>query len=138
MLGVLRNIDVGSPSTFNADPRTLQPVDASTGQRGHGVVGGNVALKSDQPTDFDANYRAAFGRRFVVDGYETVDLRAGIDFQRFTIKAYLNNLFDSRGLISATYSTQAASPAIGGTGENLGLAAPVRPRTIGLTAGLSF
>ena len=88
-----------------------------------------MALKSDQPTDFDANYRAAFGRRIVVDGYETVDLRAGIDFQRFTIKAYLNNLFDSRGLISATYSTQAASPAIGGTGENLVLAAPVRPRT---------
>ena len=101
-------------------------------------VGGNVALKSDQPTGFDASYRAAFGRRLVIDGYETVDLRAGVDFDRFTIKAYLNNLSDSRGLVSAAYSVQAASPAIGGTGGNLVSAAPVRPRTIGVTAGVSF
>ena len=33
VLGVLQNIDVGSPSTFDADPRTLQPVNVLTGQR---------------------------------------------------------------------------------------------------------
>ena len=101
-------------------------------------VGGNVALKSDQPAGFDANYRTAFGRRLTIDSYETVDLRAGIDFDRFTIKAYLNNLFDTRGLVSAAYSTQVAGPAIGGLGENLVAASPVRPRTIGVTAGVSF
>ncbi len=101
-------------------------------------VGGNVSLKSDQPTAFDANYRAAFGRRLEIDGYATVDLRAGIDFDRFTVKAYLNNLFDSRGLLSASYSTLTFDPAIGGTGEAYVSASPVRPRTIGVTAGLSF
>lgn len=119
-------------ATFSSD------YEFAVGGGATAFIGGNVALKSDQPTGFDANYRAAFGRRLVIDGYETVDLRAGIDFNRFTIKAYLNNLFDSRGLVSATYSTQAASPAIGGTGENLVFAAPIRPRAVGVTAGVSF
>ena len=101
-------------------------------------LGGNVSLKSDQPTGFDATYRGTFGRRLVIDGYETVDLRAGIDFDRFTIKAYLNNFFNDRGLLSAAYDNLPFAPAIGGTGEAFVNASPARPRTIGVTAGVSF
>lgn len=101
-------------------------------------IGGTVALKSDQPTGFDATYRRTFGRRLVIDGYETVDLRAGVDFDRLTFKAYLNNVFDTRGLVSATYSALPFTPAIGGSGQAFASASPIRPRTIGVTAGVSF
>lgn len=93
-------------------------------------VGGNVRLVSDQEADFDEAYRTQFGRRLQIDGYATVDLRAGARFGAFNLTAFAKNLGNSRGLTSA-----------GGFGSRPGTlvsAAPIRPRTLGVTLGAAF
>ena len=93
-------------------------------------VGGNLSLISDQAAVFDTSYEAAFGRRLVIDGYETIDLRAGIDFGRYRATAYVKNLTDNLGL---NY--------VGSFGARPGTAvsaAPIRPRTFGITVGADF
>lgn len=93
-------------------------------------VGGNVRLISEQFDDFDNNYQTTFGRRLSIDGYATVDLRAGVEFGRFNVAVYAKNLTDQLGLAS-----------VGSFGARPGtavLAAPIRPRTFGFTVGASF
>ena len=110
----------------------------AVGPNATAFVGGTVAFKSDQPTAFSTDYRTAFGRRLTIDSYQTVDLRAGVDLDRLTFKAYLNNVFDTRGLVSAAYSPQTFPTAIGGSGQAYASASPIRPRTVGVTAGVKF
>lgn len=93
-------------------------------------VGGNVRLVSDQEADFDDAYRTEYGRRLQIDGYATVDLRAGARFGAFNVTAFAKNLANSRGLTSA-----------GGFGTRPGTAisaSPIRPRTLGITLGADF
>jgi outer membrane receptor protein involved in Fe transport len=93
-------------------------------------VGGNVRLVSRQFDDFDNNYQTTFGRRLSIDGYATVDLRAGVQFDRFNVALYAKNVTDQLGLTS-----------LGSFGARPGtavLAAPIRPRTFGVTVGASF
>jgi len=93
-------------------------------------VGGNIRLISDQAGDFDAQYRVDFGRRLTIDGYATVDLRAGVETGPFSVQLYVRNLTNSRGLINAgQYLTRPGT---------LVQASPIRPRTIGATLGASF
>ena len=103
-------------------------------------VGGNVRLVSDQFAGFSPGYRAAFGRRLELDGYPVVDLRAGINFDRILISAFVKNLTDQYGLTTATYGTTPFSVpvAIGGQGIPLATASSIRPRTFGATVGFSF
>ena len=100
-------------------------------------IGGSVHLTDDQPAGFSAAYRTAFGRRLELDGYHTVDLRAGVDFGRFTASAYIKNLFDSYGLVNAGYPFSVPT-AIGGQNRQLVTATSIRPRTIGITLGAAF
>jgi outer membrane receptor protein involved in Fe transport len=100
-------------------------------------VGANLHLAGDQPAAFSADYRAAFGHVLELDGYATLDLRAGIDFDRFSISAYVRNLTDSGGLVSATYP-YTVTPGVGGTGAPFALVSAIRPRTIGVTLGARF
>ena len=100
-------------------------------------VGGNVRLVGDQPAAFNATYRAAFGRRLTLDGYATVDLRAGVEFGRFNVAAYLRNLTNARGLVNAGYPT-AIPPVVGGTNFPWATVTSIRPRTIGLTVGFNY
>lgn len=93
-------------------------------------VGGNIRLVSDQPADFDSGYIAAFGRRAMIDGYHTVDLRAGIEFDNFSVTAFARNVTDSSGLVN-----------VGLLGTRPGGAievAPIRPRTIGVSLGFEL
>ncbi|QNA87175.1 TonB-dependent receptor [Sphingomonas sp. So64.6b] len=93
-------------------------------------VGGNVRLVDDQAADFDVAYRAAFGRRLVLDGYGTVDLRAGVDLGAVTITAYAKNLANERAFTNLSGF---------GTRPGTALAAsPIRPRTIGVNLGFAF
>jgi iron complex outermembrane receptor protein len=93
-------------------------------------VGGNIRLISDQAGDFDAQYRLANGRRLTLDGYATVDLRAGFDSGPFNVQLYVRNLTNSRGLVNAgQYLTRPGT---------LVQASPIRPRTIGAIVGASF
>ncbi|WP_010410339.1 TonB-dependent receptor [Citromicrobium sp. JLT1363] len=93
-------------------------------------VGGDVRLTSDQAGGFDQTYRTLFGRRLEIDGYQKVDLRAGVAFDKFSVTAFANNVTNSRGLTS-----------FGGLGDRPGTlleASPIRPRTFGVTAAASF
>jgi len=93
-------------------------------------VGGNIRLISDQAGDFDAQYRVDMGRRLTLDGYATVDLRAGIETERFTVQVYARNLANSLGLVNAgQYLTRPGA---------LVNASPIRPRSLGVTVGASF
>lgn len=103
-------------------------------------VGGNIRLVGDQGAGFSAPYRETFGRRLTVDGYQTVDLRAGVNFGGFSIQAFARNLTDEFGVVNATYATPpfAVPAAIGGRDLALVTASTIRPRTIGVTAGFAF
>jgi outer membrane receptor protein involved in Fe transport len=93
-------------------------------------VGGDIRLVSGQSADFDSGYRAAFGHRLVLDGYETVGLRAGAHFDRFDLSVYAKNINNSHGLTNAgPYGTRPA-----GAIE----VAVIRPRTIGATFGFKL
>ncbi|MDQ8756604.1 TonB-dependent receptor [Sphingosinicella sp. LHD-64] len=101
-------------------------------------VGGNVRLVSDQTGGFDPDYRAVFGRRPELDGYTTVDLRAGVDFEHFSVTAYVRNLTNSRGLVSTSGYPRQIPPVVGGNDVPLAFASSIRPRTIGFTLGARF
>ena len=93
-------------------------------------VGGNIALVGDQAGNFDPNYQATFDRRLAIDGYATADLRAGLQFDRFSINAYVRNVTNSRGLTGL-------GDFLLRPGTTLS-AAPIRPRTFGVTVGAEF
>ena len=103
-------------------------------------VGADGHLQSDQAGGFSAGYRALYGRPLTLDGYATLDLRAGVEFGNITVSAYARNVTDNHGLISATYSAPPFSvpTTIGGNGLNLATASMIRPRTIGGTVGFKF
>ena len=93
-------------------------------------VGGDVQLTGDQSAAFDPAYRATFGRRLDLDGYEKVDVRAGVDFGAFSVTAFARNLTNSLGLSN-----------VGEFGTRPGTlvsASPIRPRTIGLSLAAGF
>ncbi len=93
-------------------------------------IGGDVQLVSDQSAAFDPAYRATFGRRLDLDGYEKVDLRAGVDFGAFSVTAYARNLTNTLGLSN-----------VGEFGTRPGTlvsASPIRPRTVGLSVAAGF
>jgi outer membrane receptor protein involved in Fe transport len=101
-------------------------------------VGANIRYVGEQTAGFSAAYRTAFGRRIEIDGYETVDLRAGIDFGRFSVSAYVRNLFDAYGVTSAGGYPFTVPAAIGGQGVPLLNVSTIRPRTFGINAGVRF
>jgi outer membrane receptor protein involved in Fe transport len=101
-------------------------------------LGGNVRLVGDQTAGFSAAYRAAFGDRIRIDGYETIDLRAGVNFGRFTAQVFARNLFDAYGVVSAGGFPFSVPAALGGNATPLINVSSIRPRTVGLQVGASF
>jgi outer membrane receptor protein involved in Fe transport len=67
-----------------------------------------------------------------VPGYAEVDLRAGVNIDRWTIEAFVQNLFDKGGITAANGFDGASFPN-GAAGIAI-----VRPRTIGLTATIKY
>jgi iron complex outermembrane recepter protein len=66
----------------------------------------------------------------VIDGYETIDLRAGLNFEKFNLTVYAKNVNNSDGLVHAgDYLTRPGDVVT---------ATAIRPRTIGATVGFSF
>jgi len=93
-------------------------------------VGASLRIVSDQPADFDLGYQTAFGHRLILDGYDTVDLRLGVDLKPVTVTLFAKNVANSRGLIYAgTYGLRPPGTVA---------VAPVHPRTIGATIGFAF
>lgn len=93
-------------------------------------VGASVRSLSKQPAGYDLAFRIANGRQRYLPAYEVVDLRAGVDFGRYSIELYAKNLTDSEG------KTSLEAPAnipFGAAGTGV-----IRPRTIGATLTAGF
>ena len=101
-------------------------------------VGASVRIMGDQTAAFNAAYRTAFNRRIEIDGYTTVDARAGVDFGAFSISVYARNLLNSYGIVAADGYPFAVPAAVGGNGIPLINAVTIRPRTLGATLGVRF
>jgi outer membrane receptor protein involved in Fe transport len=104
-------------------------------------VGGSLRYSGKQRAGFridestiavdpEGNFTAdALPQRRIPD-YATIDLRAGADFRRFTLEAYVRNLTNSRGITALNEETGLPSTA--------NTAAFIQPRTIGFTIGTEF
>ena len=99
-------------------------------------VGGSLRHVSEQSASFDEAFRAANGRQRLVDGYDVIDLRAGVDFGAVALDVYVRNLGNSRGRTSTTgIDVFGGFPLYPGGTIATGI---LRPRTFGvsITAGM--
>jgi outer membrane receptor protein involved in Fe transport len=93
-------------------------------------VGSSLRFLSKVPADYDPAFRAQFARQRYLPSYEVVDLRAGVEFARFSVEAYVKNLTNSEGKTSASTVGNVPNGAI--------VTGIIRPRSFGLTLGASF
>jgi outer membrane receptor protein involved in Fe transport len=95
-----------------------------------GFAGGTIGYVGQRVIGL--NERTANGGPVDIPHYVDVDLRAGATIHRWTIEAFVQNLFDKRGITSAfgfdgtTFPNGAAGIAV------------IRPRTIGLVATVKY
>lgn len=85
----------------------------------------------------DGDFIFVFTPQRKVPSYNTVNLRAGAEFGRFTLEAYARNIFNTRGLTSITEIEDAltgGNPLANGAIR----ASFIQPRTIGFTLGAEF
>lgn len=98
-------------------------------------VGGSLRHLSEQSGAFDATFRTANGRQRLLPSYNVLDLRAGLEFTKFSIEAYAKNVNNSNGKTSTS--------GVKANGFNIypnGAIATgvITPRTIGLTLTVEY
>ena len=95
-------------------------------------VGASVNYVGKRTTEFGE--RREDGSLVKIPGYTEVDLRAGVNIDRFRIEAFAHNLFDKAGITDA-FGFPDFIPPINPPSFPNGAAAVsvIRPRTIGLT-----
>jgi outer membrane receptor protein involved in Fe transport len=108
-------------------------------------VGGTLAYTGSQRDNFvvsdivgldpDGNPIFAFTPQRRVPDYATVDLRAGVEFDRFTLEAYVKNLTNTEGVSSIGVPNDSGFNLLP---DNAIRAALTRPRTIGLSLSAGF
>lgn len=111
------------------------------GNTATGFVGGTLAYTGTQRDNFAADTGVPgfppIPQRRIPD-YTTIDLRGGVEFDRFTVEAYVKNLTDEDGISSLT--TGITDQVVGNNilpGSSI-RAAFIRPRTIGLSLTAGF
>ena len=114
---------------FNSDYRWR--IGDTTGA----YVGGSLRHLSEQSGAFDATFRTANGRQRLLPSYNVLDLRAGLEFTKFSIEAYAKNVNNSNGKTSTS--------GVKANGFNIypnGAIATgiITPRTIGLTLTVEY
>lgn len=107
----------------------------SVGGENTAFIGGSLRSLSRQTGSYDFAFRATNGRQRSIRAFETVDLRAGIDFGAFSIEAYAKNLTDSGGKTSFDEPVVSAAT---GTPLPYSPAGIIRPRTLGLALTAGF
>jgi iron complex outermembrane receptor protein len=97
-------------------------------------VGASLRMLGKQSASFDNTYRTANGHQRKVPSYEVVDLRAGLNFGKVELEAYVKNVADADGKVSSSAITSSGQPVYPTGAMGTGM---IRPRTIGvsLTAG---
>ncbi|HEV7775833.1 MAG TPA: TonB-dependent receptor [Luteibacter sp.] len=101
--------------------------DFPLGNGWSGFVGASYRFIGARKTDF----AVVPGPRFDVPSYDGVDLRVGANYANWTLKAYVKNLTNDRGISSM--ATETTDPR--GTPFS---AVYVTPRTVGVSASVSF
>jgi len=91
-------------------------------------VGGNLGYTGKRPAGL--NNQDANGNRREVDAYTVLNLRAGLQMERWYVELYGKNLTDEMGI----NSIDSGDEAVTGRAE-LGI---IRPRTFGLMVGVQF
>ena len=92
-------------------------------------VGSSLRFVGEQAGPFSTEAVLA-GRTYKIPSYAVFDLRAGLDFGRFSVEAYAKNLSNADGKTNVTGEGNFPFGAVG-TGV-------IRPRSYGLTLGASF
>jgi iron complex outermembrane receptor protein len=110
--------------------------DWSLGGETTAYVGGSIRLVGNASANYSPTYLAIYGRQAELNGYNVVDLRAGVDFGRFSLEVYAKNLANSAGRIDA--SIPPGYPAAAEFPNGAAGAAVIRPRTVGVTLGAGF
>jgi outer membrane receptor protein involved in Fe transport len=109
-------------------------------------VGGTLSYVGKQRDNFNASdivgvdpdtgeFIFAFTPQLRVPAYTTIDLRAGVDFGRFTVDAYVKNVTNSEGVHSLTTLEDEGFNLLPNGAIR---AALTRPRTIGLSLSAGF
>lgn len=92
-----------------------------------GFAGASYRFIGSRVSDF----RAVPGPRKEIPSYNGVDLRAGVNYGNWTVKAYVKNLTDERGIT-------AIAPQTTDPNANPFSASYVQPRTVGISASVDF
>jgi len=96
----------------------------------NGFVGGSITYTGDRTPDF--NVRDAQGDLKNLPSYTSIDLRAGIESDRWLAQVYVRNLTNKRGIASVITLDPGNYP------NDAGAIGITRPRTIGVTLGARF
>jgi iron complex outermembrane receptor protein len=111
-------------------PRTAMYLNARYDFKGFSApvfITGSLAYIGDRVSSFPGNTGLASQR---LPAYRTIDVNGGVTVGGFEVGAYVRNLTDSRGQLSAdTASNSVGAPT---------LVTVIRPRTIGFTMSRSF
>jgi iron complex outermembrane receptor protein len=104
--------------------------DWKVGGNATAYVGGSLRFLGEQAGPFSADYRAANSRQSHIPSYAVADLRAGVEFGRYSIEVYAKNLTNIDGKTNVVGEGNSPFGSVG-TGV-------IRPRTIGVTLGAGF
>lgn len=91
--------------------------------------GGTVRLQSDMPSGFPGD---PLNPNIRIPAYETVDLRAGIKYDRYNVQLRVDNLFNTFGYTSLATNAIFAGQTVPTQGT------VIRPRSFTLSVGASF
>ena len=91
----------------------------------NGFVGASVTVTGRRKSDFNATIG-----QLTLPAYASVDLRAGIEYRKYRLEAYVKNLNDARGIL--------AIGGFGSTPNGAVQAGLTTPRTVGLTLTAGF
>lgn len=105
------------------------------GGKATAFTGASLRFLSNQSGSFDPNYTAAYGHGVRVPAYEVIDLRAGVEFGKFTVEAYAKNLTNTMGITSN--SPLKANGSFNYPNGALGTGV-IRPRIVGLALTAAY
>ena len=94
-------------------------------------VGASYRFVGDRPNSFATGSTGAIAVEPRLPSYETIDLRAGVTYQRYTLNLFAKNVVDSRGITEL-------SPVNLYADENPYTASLIQPRTFGLAVSAQF
>lgn len=104
--------------------------DWKLGDQATAFAGASVRFLGEQTGPYSPQSVALTGRQYRIPSYTVVDLRAGVDFGRFSIEAYAKNINNAIGITNVVGEGNYPFGRVG--------VAITRPRSFGLTLGAGF